>query len=298
MLLDAGANPRAINGDGLTPLQLFVKDGTNEGRVVALLLDAGANPNRKTPAGYTPLHVTLKSVGRGKTEVVEALLAGNADPCIRDPEGHIPYQYGKVHENENALVRDALDRAGGHELACENRDKRSSQESVEVDRERPANTAKSSGPSQESVAADLKPKCIDGGESDALEACWREIQNKSGCYVYLHYYWVGYELTPTNEPVTWSGSCSDNLANGDGTLTFTFKDDPTTTSTFSGSLVDGKLQGNVVVTVEGQDMSAEGFYLDGKAHGRWITRYFNHYSKRHFSVCSEYSNGGRDVSEC
>ena len=121
VLLDAGANPRAINEDGLTPLQLFVKDGTNEGRIVALLLDAGANPNRKTPAGYTPLHVTLKSVGRGKTEVVEALLAGDADPCIRDPEGHIPYQYGKVHENENAMVRDALDRAGGHDLACDRR---------------------------------------------------------------------------------------------------------------------------------------------------------------------------------
>ena len=119
VLFDAGANPRAINGDGLTPLQLFVKDGANEGRVAALLLDAGADPDRKTPAGYTPLHVTLKSVGRGKTEVVEALLAGNADPCIRDPEGHIPYQYGKVHENENAMVRDLLDRAGGHELACE-----------------------------------------------------------------------------------------------------------------------------------------------------------------------------------
>ena len=137
VLLDAGANPRAINGDRLTPLQLFVKDGTNAGRIVALLLDAGANPNRKTPAGYTPLHVTLKSVGRGKTEVVEALLAGNADPCIRDPEGHIPYQYGKVHENENALVRDLLDRAGGFESACEQQGSRtanrSSQESAAGD---------------------------------------------------------------------------------------------------------------------------------------------------------------------
>lgn len=135
VLLDAGANPQAINGDGLTPLQLFVKAGANEGRIVALLVDAGADPNRKTPEGYTPLHVTLKTGGSyGKTEVVEALLAGNADPCIQDPEGYIPYQYGVVQEN--APLRDGLDRAGGGELTCEKQEsrtaKRSSQESVEA----------------------------------------------------------------------------------------------------------------------------------------------------------------------
>ena len=119
VLLDAGANPRAVNGDGLTPLQLFVKAGVDQGRIVALLVDAGADPNRKTPEGYTPLHLTLKAVGsHGKTAVVEALLAGNADPCIRDPEEYIPYQYGKVHEKENVVLREALDRAGGGELTC------------------------------------------------------------------------------------------------------------------------------------------------------------------------------------
>ena len=133
VLLDAGANPQAINGDGLTPLQLFVKVGANRGRIVALLVDAGADPNRKTPEGYTPLHVTLKTGGSyGKTEVVEALLAGNADPCIQDPEGYIPYQYNVVHEN--LPLHDALDRAGGGELTCEKQEsrtaKRSSQESV------------------------------------------------------------------------------------------------------------------------------------------------------------------------
>ena len=119
VLLDAGANPRAVNGDGLTPLQLFVKAGVDQGRIVALLVDAGADPNRKTPEGYTPLHLTLKAVGsHGKTAVVEALLAGNADPCIRDPEEYIPSQYGKVHEKENVVLREALDRAGGGELTC------------------------------------------------------------------------------------------------------------------------------------------------------------------------------------
>ena len=117
VLLDAGANPQAVNGDGLTPLQLFVKAGANRGRIVALLVDAGADPNRKTPEGYTPLHVTLKTGGSyGKTDVVEALLAGNADPCIQDPAGYIPSQYRVVHEN--LPLHDALDRAGGGELTC------------------------------------------------------------------------------------------------------------------------------------------------------------------------------------
>lgn len=99
MLLDTGANPRSINGDGLTPLQFFVKTGADEGRIVALLL-AGADPNRKTPKGYMPLHVTLKTGGSyGKTEVVEALPAGNADPCIRDSEGYISYPCRVGHEN-------------------------------------------------------------------------------------------------------------------------------------------------------------------------------------------------------
>ena len=122
VLLDAGANPRAVNRDGLTPLQHFVEAGADVGRVVDLLLDAGADPNQKTPEGYTPLHRALKTGGRdGKFEVVKALLAGNADPCIRDPEKYIPYQYSVVHDNLNLALHDALDRAGGGELTCDSR---------------------------------------------------------------------------------------------------------------------------------------------------------------------------------
>ncbi len=260
VLLDAGANPRAVNGDGLTPLQLFVKDGTNNGRVVALLLDAGADPDRKTPEGYTPLHVTLKTGGSyGKTEVVEALLAGNADPCIRDPEEYIPYQYNVVHEN--APLRDALDRAGGYESACENRAKRSSQKSVAVDRERPANAAKSSGPSQESVAADLKPKCT---EEESPFPCWMEIKNKSGCYFFDPYFIVLYEKNfVLSTGITWSGSCSGGLANGEGTLTLPGS------YILKGTLVDGKADG-----IWAGRYDIDGFFS-------WLIREYSHGKLEH-----------------
>ena len=87
-LLDGGANPGAVNADGLTPLLLFVRHGPDRGDTVARLLRAGADPDQKDPGGEAPLHIAIRTGGnRGKVDVAEALLAGGADPCVRDAQG-------------------------------------------------------------------------------------------------------------------------------------------------------------------------------------------------------------------
>ena len=129
-LLEAGATVQAVTGAGLTPLQLFVTHGPNEGRVVELLLDAGANPDRKTPGGDAPLHVAIKEGGGyGKTAVVAALLAGNADPCVRDGAQYTPYQISYEQE----AVHQALEWAHGYDLACDDRRKEAETASAGAD---------------------------------------------------------------------------------------------------------------------------------------------------------------------
>ena len=124
VLLDGGANPRTADGDGLTALQRFVHDAPDHGRTAAMLVEAGADPDRKYANGDAPLHAAIRRGGsRGKVEVVEALLAAGADPCIRDGGGFIPYSVAA----EGGPIHRALGRAGGHDLACDK------QEAVSLD---------------------------------------------------------------------------------------------------------------------------------------------------------------------
>ena len=117
-LLEAGADPRAAGRGRLTPLLRFVREGPDEGRIVSLLVNAGANPDNKAPDGDTPLHIAIREGGnRGNVEVVDALLAGGADPCIEDSRGFIPYNVA----TEGGIIHRALDRADGYERACERR---------------------------------------------------------------------------------------------------------------------------------------------------------------------------------
>ncbi len=121
VLLKGKANPKIKNRDGLTALQLFVRAGPDEGDTAAMLIDAGASPNDKYPSGDAPLHVTIRAGGsRGKFEVADALLAGGADPCIRDAKGYIPYQIAR----EGGVIHQALSRAGGYERACDKKGRR------------------------------------------------------------------------------------------------------------------------------------------------------------------------------
>ena len=113
-LLDGGASTESVNRDRLTPLLLFVRVGSNDGQIASRLLDAGANPDRKFPNGKTPLHV---AVDRNTWEVVDALLAANADPCIRDSEGFTPYNAAP----EGGRMHQALGRAKGGDGFCDER---------------------------------------------------------------------------------------------------------------------------------------------------------------------------------
>ena len=53
ILLRAGANPKAANREGFTPLWLASVNG--DAAMVEALLEAGADPNETLPLGRTPL---------------------------------------------------------------------------------------------------------------------------------------------------------------------------------------------------------------------------------------------------
>jgi len=80
LLIHAGANVKAQDRYGLTPLAVACGNG-NSGMVRALL-DAGADPNSTDPNGETPLMIAART--EGGTEVVKALLERGAAVNARD----------------------------------------------------------------------------------------------------------------------------------------------------------------------------------------------------------------------
>ncbi len=112
-LLALGARPDVVDGNGLTALQRFVRNGPDRGTIVTLLLKAGADPDRRTPGGDTPLHLAIKRGGSGNADVVEALLNGGANPCLRDADGATPYHLSHTMSR----IHRALDRADGSDAS-------------------------------------------------------------------------------------------------------------------------------------------------------------------------------------
>ena len=98
------------NEKGITPLMRAVQHGPDRGTAADLILYEGADPDRKNQRGDAPLHMAIKYGGNvGKGTVVSALLAANADPCVRDAQGYTPYQLSK------GAIRQALSEAGGYD---------------------------------------------------------------------------------------------------------------------------------------------------------------------------------------
>ncbi len=64
-------------------------------------------------------------------------------------------------------------------------------------------------------------------------ACWLELSNIPGCYVFQG------SLNPS-ETVTWSGACEDGIADGQGTYAWDTAD---SFGEATGTLVRGKLHG-------------------------------------------------------
>jgi ankyrin repeat protein len=69
-LLAAGADPNAVDGDGLTPLWHLLQSGARADRatVARLLVDAGADPSVTDPKGRTPHDVVVADRSRPRAE--------------------------------------------------------------------------------------------------------------------------------------------------------------------------------------------------------------------------------------
>ena len=93
-------------------------------------------------------------------------------------------------------------------------------------------------------------------------ACWMEISQRPGCYVWNPYPQPG-------ETVTWTGACAGGKAQGTGTLTWAH-DGGVQTNT-GGRLVDGEFNGHWVMRDE-EGVVSEGPYVDGEKNGYWVTR--------------------------
>ena len=99
-----------------------------------------------------------------------------------------------------------------------------------------------------------------GQATDA--ACWMEISQRPGCYVWNPYPQPG-------ETVTWTGACAGGKGQGTGTLTWAH-DAGTQTST--GRLADGKSTGHWVIRSPDGTV-AEGSVVNGRENGNWIIRF-------------------------
>ena len=215
-LLDAGARPSAVDGNGLTVLQRFSRHSENDGAIVRLLLQAGANPDRKDPRGDAPLHAATKTGGSyGKAEVVEALLDGGANPCVRDARGSTPYHMS----SELNRIHRALARAGGAD-------------------------ASHAGDSGCQLGSEDGPELTDKGEGSTGEAAtalkpfgpnWIIAENQP-CQTFNP------NATP-GETFTWSGDCVDGKVSGQGRGVWHLPD-----GGHEGSMRDGKLHGRVTHT--------------------------------------------------
>ena len=238
-LLTAGAKPETVDGEGLTALQRLARYGENRGEIVRLLLKAGADPDRVTPGGDTPLHLAVRE-GSGKPAVVKALLAGGAEPCVQDAEGYTPYQL--YNAQENAVIRQALDRAQGHDLACDAKKQAEDPQRVE------GNTTTGDDTGEDKA-----------GQAPAMEPFgpnWIVAENQP-CQKF--------NPNPTpGETYTWSGGCVDGKVSGKGRGVWHLPDGRQ--DVYEGGMRDGKNHGQGTFTWHDGDRY-EGEWRDDKPHG-------------------------------
>ena len=287
-LLDGGANPKAVNRDGMTPLLLSVRHGPDDGRPAALLLRAGADPDRKAPDGDAPLHTAIREGGsRGKEEVVDALLAGGADPCIEDARGFIPYNVAE----EGGHIHRALSRADGHDLACwpstgaatAEAKAKTAEDALGLTRDQRRRV-------QQGLAeAGFDPGPADGAFGPRTRQAIGSWQDERGNEAtgYLDEGQARALLTDGDEAgastaVALEPKCSE-VEDGMCWVEFTNKpgchiwhEAPVDHGheLLSGGCTNGKAQGRVTERWD-NGTTVEGPYVDGKAHGQWTVRRAN-----------------------
>ena len=303
LLLRAEADPGIANGEGRTALHL-VAAHYEQPEAVEALLAHGADANRRDRWGSTPLHAALGHnpgwpgwAGAGLPGIVRALLAGGADPCIRDAQGFIPYSIA----TEGGPIHRALDRARGHDLACNN------QEAVSLDsseqrriQEALAGAGFDPGPADGKFGPRTQ-RAIQGWQQakgyaatgeltrDQAETLLTETppavalqpkcaelpgqylgDNDAECWDAIEnrsgcHWWNGHYHSD-RATTQWSGRCRGGIADGRGTL---FISDGSEHSSYegTGTLSRGKKNGHwTEVWTDGDRY--EGGFRDGIEHGR------------------------------
>lgn len=92
-LLDAGADPNAVNTNGETAMILAA--ALHRPEMVQLLVSAGAQVDHRDALGMTALHRAVLGGRQGSTsafDTVRALLDAGADASAADLHGKLPYQ--------------------------------------------------------------------------------------------------------------------------------------------------------------------------------------------------------------
>jgi ankyrin repeat protein len=104
LLINAGANVRAADDHGVTPLSLACLNGN--AAMVTLLLNGGADPNAPRSTGETPLMTASRT---GSVEAVQALFARGADVQAREPAENQTALMWAVSERHANIVRTLID---------------------------------------------------------------------------------------------------------------------------------------------------------------------------------------------
>ena len=104
LLLGAGANPKAANRYGVTPLSLAATNGN--ARIVERLLRGGADPNAALPGGETVLMTAART---GDVAVLKALIEANADVNARESSRGQTALMWAAAENNAAAIKVLVD---------------------------------------------------------------------------------------------------------------------------------------------------------------------------------------------
>ncbi len=112
LLLEADADPNAMNDRGQTPLQ---GGATNSNPVViSHLLSAGADPNAMDNDGYTPPHYAAAQSGNARA--VTRLLGAGADPLIESNDRRTALHSALRYDAERGVVSELVEAGAAENL--------------------------------------------------------------------------------------------------------------------------------------------------------------------------------------